>query len=167
MIQKLVVAFIVLAGLIGMVFVYLLFQGPRMRTQVSLKSFEAAVTPLPQGAVFMNTAPPLPTEAEAGSLATPLPPTPENIARGGVYYEYYCVYCHGETGDGNGLVGESYVPTPADLRQAKFSQYSDGELLRACLLGTGHAPVLERVVAPAHRWYVVLYARHLNRANTD
>jgi len=111
----------------------------------------------------MDPAPPLPSEAEAGSVRNPLSDTPENVARGAVYYQYYCVFCHGETGNGDGLVGESYVPTPADLGQAKFATYSDGELLRACLLGTGHAPVLERVVAPEHRWYLVLYARQFGQ----
>ena len=62
---------------------------------------------------------------------------------------------------GNGPVGESYFPAPADLRTGKVSHYSDGRLLRAMLTGIGHEPVLERVVPPRHRWCLVLYVRSL------
>ena len=87
--------------------------------------------------------------------------TAADRARGKVYYDYYCVFCHGDKGDGNGPVGESYVPVPADLRAAKIQAYADGELLRAMLVGTGHEPVLGRVVHPEHRWYLVLYVRSM------
>jgi hypothetical protein len=39
----------------------------------------------------------------------------------------------------------------------------DGELFAAMLLGVGHEPVMERIVQPAHRWYLVLYMRALGR----
>ena len=32
-------------------------------------------------------------------------------------------------------------------------------IIRAMLAGTGHEPVLNRVVLPDHRWYLVLYTR--------
>ena len=36
---------------------------------------------------------------------------------------------------------------------------SDGQLFQAMLTGPGHQPVLERVVPPEHRPYLVLYVR--------
>jgi len=141
-----------------------LFIGPRMYDQEHLRSFQAEMPALPPGVVpITDPVPQVPTEAEAESLHNPLAATEENIARGKVYYEYYCVSCHGDRGDGNGPVGESYVPKPADLAAAKIQGDPDGRLLRAALTGVGHEPVLGRVVHPEHWWYLVLYTRHFAR----
>jgi len=91
----------------------------------------------------------------------PLPATPENLARGRVYYTYYCVFCHGELGSGDGPVGQSYLPRPADLRSRHTAALKDGELVQALVTGTGHAPVLERIVPPEYRWYLALQVRAL------
>ena len=141
---------------------YLMMTGPRMYEQAHVREFQAAMPPAPAGSVpTTDWPPPLVSAAEAAHLESPLAWTPANAARGQAYYSYYCVFCHGESGAGDGPVGESYVPRPADLRTAKIAGYSDGELLRASLLGTGHEPVLERVVRAEHRWYLVAYVRQL------
>jgi hypothetical protein len=97
-----------------------------------------------------------------GRLTNPLQPTPTILGAGKIYYSYYCVFCHGESGAGDGPVGHSYVPPPADLRSPRVAAYGDGRLLQAMLRGVGHEPVLERVVAPEHRWPLVLYVRTLH-----
>ena len=143
---------------------YLLFVGPRMYDQPHVRAFQAVMPPTPQGAVpLLEPIPRLPSAQEAKTLANTLQPTPENLARGKVYYEYYCTACHGERGDGAGPVGESYVPAPADLRASKVQSYSDGELLRAMLAGTGHEPVMNQTVRELHRWYLVLYVCSLKQ----
>lgn len=102
-----------------------------------------------------------PTAEAATAMANPVPATGESVARGKVYYQNYCVFCHGDAGDGNGPVGQSYVPKPSDLRTPKISGYSDGQMLRAMLVGVGHEPVLEKVVPEEHRWPLVDYVRTL------
>jgi cytochrome c553 len=158
----LVVALVLLAAGLSVV-AYILLVGPRMYVQPHIRAYQATMPPTPAGATAV-TAPtsPLPSAEEARTLANPLTATAANIARGKVYYQYYCVFCHGDRGDGTGPVGESYVPAPADLRSARVRAYSDGQLLRAMILGTGHAPVLEYTVPPEHRWYLVVYARRLS-----
>lgn len=142
--------------------IYLMMTGPRMYDQPHVRAFQATVPPMPAGVVPVeDTAFRAPSAEEARGLKNPLPDTPDNRARGQTYYAYYCVYCHGDKGDGNGPVGESYVPVPADLRTARVRAMADGELLRASLVGTGHEPVLGRVVHPDHRWYLMLYVRSL------
>jgi len=141
---------------------YLLLVGPRMYDQPHVRAFQARMPPTPEGVVpLVDPVPQVPAAAEARRLASPLQATQANVARGKVYYEYYCVSCHGDKGDGNGPVGESYVPKPADLRSEKVRAYSDGELLRAMLGGVGHEPMLVQIVQPEHHWYLVLYARRL------
>jgi len=139
---------------------YLLFVGPRMYQQPHLRAFQAELPPMPPGVVpVADPLPKLPSAEEARTLANPVPDTAESRTRGKVYYEYYCVFCHGAKGDGNSPVGESYVPKPADLRTAKVRAYSDGQYLRAMLTGVGHDPVLERTVNPDHWWRLVRYAQ--------
>jgi cytochrome c553 len=141
---------------------YLMMAGPRMYEQAHIREFQAVMPPAPAGSVPVEDwPPPLPSSAEAAHQSSPLELTAANAARGRAYYSYYCLFCHGESGAGDGPVGESYVPRPADLRSAKIAAYSDGELLRASLLGTGHEPVLERVVRAQQRWYLVAYLRQL------
>ena len=148
---------------------YVLVTGPRMITQPNVRPYQVEVPRLPDGVVPVDsTGSPssekAPAEAEAAKMVNPLPATEDNVARGKVYYQYYCTFCHGEKGDGNGPVGQSYVPKPSDLRDSKVQAYSDGTILRAMLTGEGHDPVLERVTPPEHRWPLVLYIRTLGYA---
>ncbi|HEY3307196.1 MAG TPA: hypothetical protein VGJ93_01960 [Desulfuromonadaceae bacterium] len=150
-------AVMLLAALYGIV----LYNGPRMTVQPHLRSFQAVLPNLPAETTPVQIPEKLPSVAQASKIRNPLKGTSGNLHRGKVYYHYYCVFCHGENGDGHGPVGQSYLPTPADLRSVKINNYQDGQLLRAMLTGIGHEPVLERVVPPQHRWFVVLYVRSL------
>lgn len=142
----------------------LMFTGPHMRYQAYIRSFEQQMPLPPAGMVTVEpdekTAP---TAAQTRQLINPLAPSPENIAKGRIYYGYYCSFCHDDKGQGNGPVGQSYMPKPADLQQARIRNMRDGELFAAMLLGPGHEPVMERIVEPTHRWYLVLYMRALSR----
>lgn len=145
---------------------YLLLVGPRMRTQPNIRPFQARMPMTPPGAVpVLDPVPDLPSLLEAKNLKNPVKLTKENIARGKIYYTYYCVFCHGDTGRGDGPVGQSYTPKPADLNSLKIRSYSDGQLLLAILAGTGHEPVLNRTVLPDHRWYLVLYTQEFKNIN--
>ena len=165
-----------LAALVVTVLVwYQLLTGPTMDyTQPNIRAYRAAMPLPPEGSVpIADARPSLPTTAQATTmkvLSQTLAATPETIARGKVYYGYYCLACHGATGDGRGPVGESFVPAPGDLRSPRIRAMSDGQLLRAMLTGDGHRPilaatgkeaVLEYTVLPEHREYLVLYVRSL------
>jgi hypothetical protein len=150
------------ACVLACVFGYILVMGPRMRTQPSIKSFQARMPTLPAGVVPVEPAPTLPPT----TATNPLSPSEEHYEWGKTYYEYYCLFCHGAKGDGNGPVGQSYIPLPTNLRLARVQALSDGELYHAMLNGVGHAPVLERVVPCDHRWYLVLYIRSFNQTSS-
>jgi mono/diheme cytochrome c family protein len=152
---------IALAVLAGLIYGYLLFfKEPHMRNQPMIKTFQASLPALPEGIVRVDPPPAL--SAMPDSTKNPLRPLQANLDRGKEYYGYYCAFCHGKNGGGNGPVGESYVPAPGDLRKPGIGSYSDNRLYRAMLTGAGHEPVLERVIPPEHRWYLVLYVRSLN-----
>ena len=145
---------------------YVLYEGPRMRMQPNVRTYQTEVPPMPEGTVpaaSPDAAPnaKAPAAEAAAALANPVPASEESVARGKVYYQYYCVFCHGDTGDGSGPVGQSYVPKPSDLCAPKITGYTDGQMLRAMLVGVGHEPVLEKVVPDEHRWPLVNYVRTL------
>ena len=149
---------ILLAVIAFGVFTYLLLTGPRMRTQINIRPYQARMPIMPKGTVpVVDAFEPIPD----GNQTNPLAKTAENYARGKVYYGYYCAFCHGEGGAGDGPVGYSYVPVPSDLRAAKVRSLSEGQLLRSMLIGTGHDPVLQRIVPAEHRLYLELYVRTL------
>ena len=159
--KKIIAAVVALAVLVvAALFATVLYNGPRMRSQEHLRTYQMK-QPLPvDGVLPVNLPEQLPKPQAAAALTNPLPDTAENRRRGQIYYHYYCIFCHGERGEGNGPVGESFMPVPTDLRSIRMVN-RDGQLLRAMLLGIGHEPVLERVVPPHHRWYLVLYVQSL------
>jgi mono/diheme cytochrome c family protein len=126
---------------------------PRMRHQPNIRAYETVMRLPPLGSV------PISRPEAAPALST--------AAAGRLYYRYYCVFCHGENGDGNGPVGQSYVPKPTDLRRAKIQSYSDDDLRQAMLTGKGHAPVLESIIPRAYYGALVAYVRSLGRTEAS
>ena len=162
--KKIIIVSIVgLPMLFAALFLFILYEGPRMTVQHHVREYQMIMPDRVAGTVTVVPPIRLPSPAEAARLNNPLPSTGENLARGQVYYQYYCVFCHGDTGAGDGPVGQSYIPKPADLGSKKIAAYSGGGLLRAMLTGIGHEPVLERVVPPEHRWYLVTFVRSLQK----
>ena len=86
------------------------------------------------------------------------------------------------TGDGNGPVGQSFVPHPADLRAPELHDLGDADLLDLIFTASGHEPaawprsrvegqaarpnVLRYTVLPEHYRYLTLYIRSLSAAGS-
>ena len=151
--RKRIILLLVFAGLSFLVAVTLLMTGPRMRFQPSVNAFEQVMPYPPENATeFFNR------QFDTASFVIPAG-TNENIEKGHTYYTYYCFFCHGNDGRGNGEVGKSYIPRPADLSGVIRSSFSNGKLYEASFKGTGHSPVLERVVPYEYRPYILLFVR--------
>ena len=135
---------------------------PRMVDQPSVKTFEKEMPAAPPNQVpFAGQGAPALTAAQAAAMPNPVKISPESVARGKLYYEYYCRMCHGAGGRVPGPVGESYAPPPADLTSAKVAAMPDGTLAYAMVTGAGHDQVLESTVPLDRRWYIVNYVRSL------
>jgi len=153
---------LIIAAAIAIVVLYLMFSGPRMRVQPKLIPLQAQLPAMPEGIVPISTEVPIVPPAQAAEqLRNPLPDTEHTRQTGRIYYGYYCAFCHGQAGRGDGPVGNSYTPVPTDLTGPRVQSLSDGALYRAMLTGTGHEPVLDYVIEPKARWYIVSYVRHL------
>lgn len=131
----------------------LLFSGPRMKSQPHLRAFESKVNLPPEESVFYT-----PGEAEKATGTETLSAS-ANRKKGKVYYGYYCVACHGKNGKGNGPVGESYMPAPADLTNAIIREMNTDNLMERSFTGIGHEPVLERVVPEKYKKSIILYVK--------
>ncbi|MEE2663487.1 MAG: c-type cytochrome [Myxococcota bacterium] len=61
---------------------------------------------------------------------TPRESSQENVAAGKVLYGEYCSQCHGDAGDGNGVMADRLRPRPRDFRRAiyKIRRTMQGEL---------------------------------------
>jgi len=140
----------------------LLFTGPRMRDQINIRTYQAQAPATPEGSAPVEAPPGAPMDEELAGLTNPLAATADNVERGRTYYQYYCVFCHGGTGAGDGEAGRSFFPSPPSLHSARVQSASDGSLFRTMLTGVGHEPVLAYTVLPEHRWYLVLYLRSLS-----
>lgn len=133
--------------------------GPHMIDQPSIRPYSRRMPELPAGSVPTTGRLVTLTLQQSKLTANPLKPTPETLANGRIYYGYYCLMCHGAAGDGNGPVGQSYVPKPTDLSSPAVSALNDGQLYGGMLHGTGHDPVLMETVPPEHRWPLVMFVR--------
>jgi hypothetical protein len=137
--------------------------GPRMRHQISIKPYRQVMPVEPAGIVPTNGRLRTLTLQQSKLARNPIPPTKINMENGRIYYGYYCLMCHGKNGDGNGPVGESYVPKPTNLSSPTVSAMNDGRLYNAMLKGTGHDPVMVETVQTSRRWPLILYVRAFSK----
>jgi len=133
--------------------------GPRMRNQISIQPYEQKMPIMPKGTVPVTGRLETASALESQSSKLSGSATPTTISDGRIYYGYYCAMCHGEKGDGNGPVGESYIPKPANLGSPTVAGMSDGQLLNSMIHGVGHDPVMNQTVLPAHRRPLIAYIR--------
>jgi mono/diheme cytochrome c family protein len=85
------------------------------------------------------------------------------IARGKAVYLIYCAQCHGYNHDGNGTVGQSFAPLPADLRSAGVQDSPAGVLFKNISYGIpdGRQPPLHATITVDDRWKVVAFIKSL------
>ena len=93
-----------------------------------------------------------------------LPAKAPSLAQGAQIYRDNCAGCHGDAGAGNGPLGASLDPPPADLtRWADLSDQSPLDYYRRVSIGVvGTAmPAFEARLPAEDRWAVALYASTL------
>lgn len=98
------------------------------------------------------------------ALKNPVPASAASIAAGQAVYQKQCAGCHGETGKGNGPMGDELTPKPSDLSDADWQRGStDGKIFTVIHDGvkaTGMKP-FGRKMSAHQLWDVVNYVRSL------
>jgi copper transport protein len=101
---------------------------------------------------------------EQAELVNPIPPNEMSIAQGKILFETNCAPCHGETGLGDGPVGITLNPRPADLTQHAIpGVHPDGQLYLWISDGFPGSvmPKFRTALSDDERWHLVNYMRTL------
>jgi copper transport protein len=101
----------------------------------------------------------------ADTLINPIPPDSDSIAEGETLYAENCAACHGDTGKGDGLVGMTLNPAPADLTiHTVPGVHSDGKLWNWISDGYPGSvmPAFSQFLTEEEMWHLVNYIRTLS-----
>ena len=92
---------------------------------------------------------------------------PQVITSGKSLYFTYCAQCHGNHFDGNGTVGQSFHPLPANLRTKKVQELPEGVLFKSISYGVlgGRQPPLATTIDVADRWQIIAFLKSLPPRN--
>jgi mono/diheme cytochrome c family protein len=166
--KRLLALVVVIAGALGAYYALMFydnnFRYGRMRETPAVRPheeplvlMEAGVVPLSGGDAVLRATP-------APALKPPLALKDASVvARGQAVYFTFCAQCHGPAYDGNGTVGQSFVPPPTDLRSAKVQAAHPGELFKSVSYGIpgGRQPALDTTIDIGDRWSVVAFVQSL------
>jgi copper transport protein len=96
--------------------------------------------------------------------ANPIPPNPESVAAGQALFMAKCAPCHGKTGLGDGPIGVTLNPRPADLRQHAIPGiHTDAQLFEWITNGFpgSQMPAFRATLSDTDRWNLVNFIRTL------
>lgn len=100
------------------------------------------------------------TVAHAPPAAAP-PITLSLLARGRERYDIYCAPCHGEGGDGAGIIVQHGFPAPPSYHSDRLRAAPDSRFYAVISEGYGAMYGYADRIAPADRWAIVAYVRAL------
>lgn len=94
----------------------------------------------------------------------PIPLNADSIATGQALFSTNCAACHGQTGKGDGPVGVTLNPRPADLTQhAIVGIHTDAQLFEWITNGFpgSRMPAFKSALSDTERWHLVNFIRSL------
>lgn len=103
-------------------------------------------------------------DAPGEPMAQPAVITEALIGRGRDRYDIFCSPCHGQSGDGRGMIVERGFPQPPPLGTARLVRAKARELYDVIAQGHGVMYGYADRVSPADRWAVVSYIRALQQS---
>ncbi|MBI5964164.1 MAG: cytochrome c [Chloroflexi bacterium] len=178
--KQLVVVFAVLGVLAGalMIFSYDVIKIQWVSFMAIQPSFSAQEKPLPVPALS------IPVEGAAyipgnGDPSNPVTADETSIARGAQIFSINCVMCHGENGQGTGVISAFLLKKkPVDLTSALVQDKTDGALFLSITNGiwnadstlfpevqfSGQMPPMNENLTVRERWDVINFIRTLNAA---
>ena len=139
----------------------------RMKDDEAVETYQAKLPEMPKKTVPTTGGNWIIRESIPDDLVNPLPESSEVIATGAQRYGFYCIHCHGPRGEGDGTVGQSFAPLPANLTSAEVQRQSDGQLFYSISFGFKRHPPLFATATDDERWAVIRYMRALAGRKTE
>jgi mono/diheme cytochrome c family protein len=105
-----------------------------------------------------------------GELASTFPYTVtlEVLQRGQERYNIFCLPCHGQLGDGQGIVVEYGLEGPPSFHTPEMRDERPGFYFDVISRGTRVMPSYASRIPPADRWAIIAYIRALQLSqNSD
>jgi mono/diheme cytochrome c family protein len=100
--------------------------------------------------------------AEVGDTSSfPGPPDRALLERGRDRYAIYCAPCHGEYGDGDGMITRHGFPHPPSYHEPRLLAAAPGHFYRVITDGFGMMYPYGYRVPPPDRWAIIAYIRAL------
>jgi mono/diheme cytochrome c family protein len=97
----------------------------------------------------------------ANALKNPLSGNMKAARDGKKLFKLYCVTCHGNKGEGNGISAAALNPKPANLTLKRIQKQSDGAIFWK--ITTGNPPMVswKYTLTKKQRWELVDFIRQL------
>lgn len=100
---------------------------------------------------------------DAANLASPLPDTGANRARGYTVFVTNCSMCHGVNADGQSVVADRYaeakVAPPPAFASVRVKARQTGQIVWVVTNGLGNMPAFGKLLTEEERWAVALCVR--------
>jgi mono/diheme cytochrome c family protein len=97
-------------------------------------------------------------------LTNPIDSTPQVLAEGKALFSIYCIACHGETGQGDGLVGKVFLGVPA-YNLGRVKELPEGQIFHTITHGRGRMMSHASQVSVDERWKITRYVQVLQNQN--
>ena len=91
----------------------------------------------------------------------PFPVTAQVLARGQQRFNIYCSPCHGEAGDGNGMIVQRGLKRPPSYHNERLRKAPIGYFFDVMTNGFGAMLDYSQQVSPQDRWAIAAYIRAL------
>lgn len=93
-------------------------------------------------------------------VKNPLDSTEAILAEGHDLFNTFCSACHGENGDGQGLVGQRIKGVPS-YKVGRVSEVSEGHIFHVITYGKGRMGAHGSQISQEDRWKIVRYVQKL------
>ena len=106
-------------------------------------------------------------ELASVEVKTVLAQTQANYKEGKILFLHFCSPCHGENGQGDGLVTQHGYPPPPSYSKGQSSRggamkdLTDGKIYHTITYGVNAMGSYASQLAPEERWKVIMYVHHL------
>jgi cytochrome c5 len=97
-------------------------------------------------------------------LVNPLDSTAEILSEGKTLFNIYCASCHGETGQGDGLVGKVFLGVPP-YNVGRVKELPEGQIFHTITHGRGRMMAHGSQVSFEERWKITRYVQVLQNQN--